>query len=148
MTTIQRDTISYTVIALASGILLLWIIPAFSPEYPGYGAPATLVPDIAAGFMLGLSLLGLLKIAWTRAGYERTKVDGVHWRHLVKFFVPCGIMMPAMPYLGFIPAGVLFLLVIQLSCGQRHPVPLVLIAVLPVVLVYLLMRYVLSVPMP
>ena len=57
-------------------------------------------------------------------------------------------MMPAMHYLGFIPAGVLFLLVIQLSCGQRHPVPLVLVAVLPVVLVYLLMRYVLSVPMP
>ena len=34
------------------------------------------------------------------------------------------------------------------ATGQRHLVPLVLVAVLPVVLVYLLMRYVLSVPMP
>ena len=59
MTELQRDTLAYGVVAAASAYLLIWIIPAYTPEYPGYGVPASLLPDIAAGFMLALSLLGL-----------------------------------------------------------------------------------------
>ena len=58
MTELQRDTLAYGVVAAASAYLLIWIIPAYTPEYPGYGVPASLLPDIAAGFMLALSLLG------------------------------------------------------------------------------------------
>ena len=57
MTELQRDTLAYGVVAAASAYLLIWIIPAYTPEYPGYGVPASLLPDIAAGFMLALSLL-------------------------------------------------------------------------------------------
>lgn len=69
MTELQRDTLAYGVVAAASAYLLIWIIPAYTPEYPGYGVPASLLPDIAAGFMLALSLLGLGRAAlsWRKA---------------------------------------------------------------------------------
>ena len=66
MTELQRDTLAYGVVAAASACLLVWIIPAHTPEYPGYGVPASLLPDIAAGFMLALSLLGLGRAALSR----------------------------------------------------------------------------------
>lgn len=148
MTETQRNATSYAFVALCSGALLLWIIPAFSPEYPGYGAPPTLVPNVAACLMLVLALLGLTQTALRYKHDAGNTADGVRWRHLFTFFVPCGLMMPAMHYLGFIPAGLLFMLVIQIACGQRRIVPLALVAALPVLAVYLLMRFVLGVPMP
>jgi len=148
MTEIKRDVISYGFVAMLSGAFLLWVIPAFSPEYPGYGAPPTLMPNVAACLMLGLSLLGLVRTVLRRRRADGGTADGVRWRHLFLFFLPCGLMMPAMHHLGFIPAGLLFMAFIQLACGQRRIAPLVLVAALPVLAVYLLMRYALGVPMP
>lgn len=148
MTSMQRNAVSYSFVALTSIFFLLWAIPVFSPEYPGYGVSATLVPNIAAGCMLVFSLLGLLQIVLTWKKNRQESVDGIRWLHLVKFFVPCALLMPAMHALGVIPAGILFLLAIQWVCGQRRPIPLALISMSPVLVVYLLMRYVLNVPMP
>ena len=72
MTELQRDTLAYGVVAAASAYLLIWIIPAYTPEYPGYGVPASLLPDIAAGFMLALSLLGLGQAALSRRKAEKS----------------------------------------------------------------------------
>ena len=85
MTELQRDTLAYGVVAAASAYLLIWIIPAYTPEYPGYGVPASLLPDIAAGFMLALSLLGLGRAALSWRKAEKSGGDGqtaVRWRHL------------------------------------------------------------------
>ena len=57
MTNAQRENYGYGGMAVASLVLLLWLIPSYSPEYPGYGVPATLVPNLAAGFILLLALL-------------------------------------------------------------------------------------------
>ncbi len=151
MTELQRDTLSYGVVAATSACLLIGIIPAWTPEYPGYGVPASLLPDIAAGFMLALSLLGLGRaaFAWRKAA----TADGegqttIHWRHLACFLIPCALLMPAMSLCGFLPAGIAFMAVIQLACGQRRPLPLTIVAVAPVLIVYAIMRYGLDVPMP
>lgn len=222
MTERQRDMLAYGVVALAAGNLLLWIIPACTPEYPGYGVPASLLPNIAAGFMLALSLLGLARAALAsraerretatapgpvqaapakakRPGNETARViptasapgvpaeaparaaeaalrepvagekagaDGaasqpekaeatplptasrIQWLHLARFLIPCALLMPAMSWLGFIPAGVIFMAVIQCFCGQRRPLAFGLVAVLPVLAVYAVMRFGLGVPMP
>ena len=82
MTELQRDTLAYGVVAAASAYLLIWIIPAYTPEYPGYGVPASLLPDIAAGFMLALSLLGLGRAALSRRKAEKSGGGGqtaVRW---------------------------------------------------------------------
>lgn len=223
MTERQRDMLAYGVVALAGGNLLLWIIPACTPEYPGYGVPASLLPNIAAGFMLALSLLGLVRAALAsraerrergeapgpvpaapgnadasaaaqggpadispvsceapasaapaagkaEAGTAGAYADGatpspegtgeaekeeekpaaprVHWLHLARFLIPCGLLMPAMSWIGFIPAGVSFMAVIQYFCGQRRPLAFMLVAALPVLAVYAVMRFGLGVPMP
>lgn len=148
MTSMQRNAVSYSFVALTSIFFLLWGIPVFSPAYPGYGVPATLVPNIAAGCMLAFSLLGLLRLALTRRKSRQENIGSICWLHLTRIFVPCALLIPAMHVLGVIPAGILFLLVIQRACGQRRPVPLALVSVAPVLVVYLLMRYALNVPMP
>ena len=151
MTELQRDTLAYGVVAAASACLLVWIIPAHTPEYPGYGVPASLLPDIAAGFMLALSLLGLGRAALTR---RRNNASGegaqttVRWRHLACVLIPCALLMPAMSWFGFLPAGIAFMVVIQLCCGQRRWLPMTLVAVVPVLSVYAIMRFGLGVPMP
>ena len=230
MTERHGDMLAYGVVALAGGTLLLWIIPAYTPEYPGYGVPASLLPDIAAGFMLALSLLGLVRAvlasraerretgaapghgpAHTAPGNAATASEGgpadsavacsgasafptsgvaspvmgkaedgtagvqgadgatrsaeaeeaekteadplpaasrIQWLHLARFLIPCALLMPAMSWIGFIPAGVAFMAVIQYFCGQRRPLAFALVAALPVLTVYAVMRFGLGVPMP
>lgn len=153
MTEAQRDRTAYGVVALAAGAFLLWLIPAWTPEYPGYGAPASLLPNIAAGSMLVLALLGLARAA-PAARRETAPPDGqretptIRWGHLARLLIPCALCMPAMTAVGFIPAGVTFMAVIQYICGQRRPLVLALVATLPVLAVYALMRFGLGVPLP
>lgn len=152
MTTDRRNLISYTFVAAFSVAMLVWGIPAYSPEYPGYGVPASTLPNVAAGFMLFLSALGLLQtlLGSRHAGKkeETAPVASIRWGHLARFFVPCILLMPAMKLVGFIPAGIAFLVLIQLFCGQKKPLVLLLVAVVPVLVMYGLMRYGLGVPMP
>ncbi len=147
MTQAQRDTISYGTVAVFSSALLLWIIPTWSPEYPGYGVPATLLPNIAAGFMLALSILGLIRTLLHKAA-STGSVGRIHWKHLAVFLIPCVLLMPAMSLAGFIPAGIVFMAWIQFVCGQRRWLTMAIVSVVPVVVVYALMRFGLGVPMP
>ena len=150
MTATKRDIISYGFVFLFSLAMLLYVIPTFSPEYPGYGVPATLVPNIACGSMLFLALTGLAKtfVKSRRDGAGETISFSIRWLHLAMLFLPCLLLMPAMHHLGFIPSGIVFLLLLQWICGQRAWISLALVSVLPVVLVYVIMRYGLGVPMP
>lgn len=135
----------------ASLLLLLWCIPAYSPEYPGYGVSATLVPNVAAGFILLLGLLGLTRNMLKARRLPRSGEAagaGVAWGHLLRFMLPCALLMPAMSHWGFLPSGVVFMLVIQWFCGRRKPVSMLLVALAPVLTVWALMRFALGVPMP
>ena len=157
MTNVQSENCGYGGMIAASLLLLLWLIPSYSPEYPGYGMAATLVPNLAAGFILLLALLGLtrnmlkarrLSRSGEAAGAGAASAAGVAWGHLLRFMLPCALLMPAMSRLGFIPSGVVFMLLVQWFCGQRKPVAMVLVALVPVLTVWALMRFALGVPMP
>ncbi len=165
MTIKQRDNLIYGGIALGSLVFLLWVIPAYTPPYPGYGVSSALVPNVAMGIILLLSVVSLIKnfaahlkvkaITTQRAkhsqGDQAEVVDPekrVHLLHLAKFMIPSVFLMPGIQLVGFIPAGIVFMLIIQLLCGQRKPLPLVLVSVITVVTLYAVMTYGLSVPMP
>jgi hypothetical protein len=155
MTKTKRENLVYIFIALGSVLFLLWLIPEYTPAYPGYGVPGSLVPNVVVGTILVLSVLGLIlnliKKPTIIDGSQSDQVpqqDKVHLLHLVRFMLPCILLMPAMQWIGFIPAGILFLIIIQLLCGQRKPVKTALVAIIPVFILYLAMRYGLSVPMP
>ncbi len=156
----RKETIVNILIALASVLGLVWIIPAQTPAYPGYGVPASLVPNVATGFILFLALLSLGRSAvlhlMARRGGEASsdrerpvaEADRVHPRHLALFMIPCVLLMPAMQWGGFIPAGIAFMLLIQFLCGQRKPLPLALVSIGAVGVMYATMMYGLGVPMP
>lgn len=151
----QKDISTYIFILTGCLLFLFWLIPAHTPAYPGYGVPASLVPNVVVGLILVLSLLELFRAVKTLRAQkaaagdeEKASDDSVHLLHLAKFFIPCVLLMPAMQWLGFIPAGIIFMVLMQFLVGQRKPVAFVLVAVIPVGLLYLAMRYALGVPMP
>ncbi len=159
MTIRKRDNLISGGIALGCLVFLWWIIPAYSPPYPGYGISAALIPNVTVGIILLLSLLSLGRNLWSLARTKPTnqqeeqsdeiaQESRVQLWHLARFLIPSVLLMPAMQLVGFIPAGVLFMLLIQYFCGQRKPLPAVLTAVASVGILYLAMRYGLGVPMP
>lgn len=96
--------------------------------------------------MAVLSILGLFQ-AYKRQN-KKEKAAKTNWLHLIKFFLPCLLLMPAMTRFGYILSGIVFLLLIQLLCGQRKLVFLFWVSVLPVTGFYVLMVYALGVPLP
>ena len=164
MTGPQRDNILFSGIILFCVLCLAWVIPTYTPAYPGYGVPGSLVPNVAVSLILFLSLLALLSnlipAYRAKAGQkdqhpDRTPVDRIHLSHLLLFMVPSFLLMPTMKKLAFLPndlgfilPGILFMLIMQWLCGQRKPVPLFLVAIIPVGIIYVAIRFGLGVPMP
>jgi len=159
MTGEKRENLVSGGVALGSLVFLIWIIPTFTPPYPGYGVSSALLPNVAFGIILALSLLSLGHNIFSHYRAKSTNSeegqpgdirpeDRAHLWHLTCFMIPCVLLMPAMQWVGFIPGGLLFMLLIQYLCGQRKPVTLVLVAVLTVGLIYAAMRYGLGIPMP
>lgn len=159
MTIRKRDNLTYGGIALGSVVFLLWIIPTYTPPYPGYGVRASLVPNVVVGIILVISVASLVSniLAYLSAkptspeegrSGDNSQVDRVHLGHLARFMIPCLLLMPAIQWVGFIPAGIVFMLALQYFCGQRKPVTMALVTVGTVGFLYVTMRYGLSVPMP
>ncbi|MEW6670442.1 MAG: tripartite tricarboxylate transporter TctB family protein [Thermodesulfobacteriota bacterium] len=159
MTLRQRDNLIYGGIALGSVAFLVWVIPAYTPPYPGYGVSASLLPNVTVGIILALSVLALIRNILSYVLIKKNKPeespsavanpgDKVYLWHLARFMIPCVLLMPAMKWAGFIPAGIAFMLLIQFLCGQRKPVTMVLVAVGLVGALFAVMRYGLGVPMP
>lgn len=159
MTKSKRENITSGVIALGSVVFLLWIIPVYSPPYPGYGVSASLLPNVTVGIILALSVISLARNLFSHLSAKAKTVkedpsndmsqeEKVHLWHLARFMVPSVLLLPAMQWVGFIPAGLVFMLLIQYLCGQRKPFPAVLTAIGSVFTLYVAMRYGLGVPMP
>lgn len=159
MTEKKRDNLVSGGVAIGSVFFLAWVIPTFTPPYPGYGVSSALLPNVAFGSILVLSLLSLgynifshfkAKLTNPEAGQSEDirSEDRVYLWHLASFMIPCILLMPTMKWMGFIPSGLLFMLLMQYLCGQRKPVTAVLVAICSVGLMYAAMRYGLSVPMP
>jgi len=148
----MKDLIAYSSSLILSLVLILWIIPNNMPEYPGYGVPASLVPEMASYFMLVLSTIGLIRIYIGSRKDENRKNFTFSFSpknyYLFVFIMVCILFLLALPYVGFIISGIVLLLLLQIICKQRKPVPLILVSVLPVLFMYVLMRFVLNVPIP
>ena len=148
MTRTQRDAISYGTVALASCVLLFQIIPAWTPAYPGYGVPASVLPSMAAVIMLGLSVLGIVHTCMARNLTSTEGATRICWRHVAIFFVPCVLLMPAMALVGFLPAGFVFMVILQHACGQRSRRTLLVVSFTSVVAVYVFIHHCLGIPLP
>ena len=161
MTGKTRDNLVSGGISLGSVFILLWVIPIYTPPYPGYGVSSALLPNLVFGVILALSVLSLGSNIFFHyrakssdseknrpVEEENRSEDKVHLWHLASFIIPCILLMPAMQWMGFIPAGLLFMLLIQFLCGQRKIFTIGIVAVCTVGAMYLAMRYGLGIPMP
>lgn len=76
MTELQRDTLAYGVVAAASAYLLIWIIPAYTPEYPGVRRPRFPAPRHCCRVHAGAvpARLGRAALSWRKA--EKSGGDG------------------------------------------------------------------------
>ncbi|MGB5835076.1 MAG: tripartite tricarboxylate transporter TctB family protein [Thiohalocapsa sp.] len=165
MTRTQRETTTYSCIALLSVACLLWVIPAYTPPYPGYGASPALVPNVAVSIVLVMSLLELTRAGLVRwFGRTRSPEDAdypdagdsggfsqlgrLKLGHLARFMIPCALLIPAMDWIGFVPTSILFMLAIQYLVGSRDLIRSVVLAVVVVALMYTAMRYGFNVPVP
>lgn len=157
----RRDNLISGGIALASIFVLAWVIPSFTPPYPGYGVSSALLPNVVFGVILTLSLLLLVTniLADRKAKASGSKNSPpaemeippdkkVHLWHFISFMVPCVLLFPAMKLIGFIPASLVFLILMQYFCGQRKPVTMIIVSVCTVGAIYIAMRFGLGVPLP
>ena len=146
--------------------MLTWGIPTYTPEYPGYGAPPALVPNVSVCVILVMAIVSLVN-ALLSVYLKRplpvqesefpediegddgfTQVGRVNLKHLAGIMVPSLLLLVAIDYIGYIPASFLFLMALQFIIGSRRWLQMIVIAVLLVAALYIIMRYGFGVPVP
>lgn len=165
MTRIQRDTLAYVLIVLASVVLLAWAIPRYTPAYPGYGASPALVPNVAVAVMLVMAVLAIVRTEVARrrgtrldaeeseypqegGGTGFTQVGRLDILHLFKFMVPAALFVVGIHTIGYMASAFGFMLLLQYLVGARNHVRILAISVIAVALMYAVMRYGFGVPIP
>jgi TRAP-type C4-dicarboxylate transport system permease small subunit len=166
MTRIIRDALGYLFVILLCILLLSWAIPVYTPEYPGYGAPPALVPNVAVCVVLIMALVSLVQSMLSvflkkplplqeqefpedlegDGGF--TQVGRVNLKHLASIMIPCVLLLVAIEHIGYIPASFVFLMVLQYLIGSRRWVQSIVIAAALVAVLYIVMRYGFGVPVP
>ncbi|MBX2836182.1 MAG: tripartite tricarboxylate transporter TctB family protein [Gammaproteobacteria bacterium] len=166
MRRIIRDTLGYGVLVLFCLWLLLWAIPIYTPEYPGYGAPPALVPNVAVWVMLVMACVALLRnvialylgksipVAEREFPEESSETSGftqvgrVNLIHLGRIMIPCVLLLATIDHIGYIPAAFLFLIILQFLIGSRRWLQSVIVSIALVATLYVIMRYGFGVPVP
>lgn len=166
MTRIQRDSIAYLFVIGFSIIMLAWAIPKYTPEYPGYGASAALVPNVAVSLMLVMAAISLITIGI--AVYTKkplpveetefpedleddngfTQVGRVNLYHLARIMIPSVLLVVAIDYIGYVFTSIAFLMFFQYAIGSRKWVQITLLAITVTAVLYIVMRYGFGVPVP
>lgn len=77
-----------------------------------------------------------------------TQTGQINLLHLASFIIPCALFVVGIEYVGFVPAALLFMLVIQLVIGSRKVGQLIIVSVAAVAVMYVIMRYGFGVPIP
>ncbi len=157
--------LAYVLIALASLLLLVWAIPAYTPAYPGYGASPALVPNVSAAVMLIMAILAFIRLLVAIRGGRAlnvqetvfpdegggsgfTQVGRVDIIHLTRFMVPSALYVIGINTIGYLPSALIFLLLLQYLVGARNPIKILVLAVVAVAVMYAAMRYFFGVPIP
>ena len=166
MTRIQRDSLGYLFVIGFSIVMLVWAIPEYTPEYPGYGASAALVPVVAVSIMLVMAAISLITIGiavFTHKplpaeeteypedlgeGSGFTQIGRVNLFHLARIMIPCILLVVAIDYIGYALASFAFLLILQYLIGSRKWIQSMVLSVVLTAALYVVMRYGFGVPVP
>ena len=133
-----RTHIISALLSIAFGILLLlWIIPTQTPEYPGYGMPADLLPSILAWIIIAAASIDLIKTILTHAGKgQPARISLASLLHLLGFLAVLGAAMPIMQLCGYFIGSAIVMVCLCLLCRERKPVRLGIVAACSIVCVW------------
>lgn len=166
MTRIKRDMIASLVISGFCIVMLTWGIPTYTPEYPGYGASAALVPNVSVSVMLFMALISVLRLGLVMfmdkpmAAEDRefpedldddsgfTQVGRVKLSHLASTMTPCVLLVIAIDYIPYMLVSFAFLMVFQYVIGSRNWVQSTILSITLTAVLYIVMRYGFGVPVP
>lgn len=166
MTRIKRDMIASLVISGFCIIMLTWAIPTYTPEYPGYGASAALVPNVSVSVMLLMACISLLRIGLATfmnkpmpvedsefpedleddSGF--TQIGRVKLKHLASTMIPCVLLVIAIEYIAYMFVSFVFLMVFQYVIGNRNWIQSIIVSTILTAVLYIVMRYGFGVPVP
>ncbi|WP_418764466.1 tripartite tricarboxylate transporter TctB family protein [Mailhella sp.] len=133
-----RTHIISSLASILFGILLIaWIIPTQTPEWPGYGMPASLLPNILAWIIIVSASINLIKTIIT--GYGKGQPSPLSFKmflHLLAFTAVLAAAMPLMSMFGYFIGSAIVLAACCLLCGERKPVRLVIVAAATIVVIW------------
>lgn len=147
----RAELYTYIFFCIASVVMLLWLIPRFTPEGIGMGmAPATL-PNVLSVIILIFSLSVIVKNLKSakQAGQEiPSPLPLSLWVHLALFGFVLFCTMPLMAKLGFLPGTFISLTCLQLLSGQKKIIVLLFVSISTSLILWGALHYLLNVPLP
>lgn len=153
----KSDTMSGLIFAIMSLWLLVYAIPRNIDGGTGeYGMSSAMLPNIMALSMLVLSVLQVcvnLFPEWNLLTPGKKGVaaetdwtsHGTFWLKLIAFLAS---YLGLLKLLGFIPASVLFLALLQYMVGQRKYLTLGILAVVVPLVIYIAFRHGMGIMLP
>ncbi|WP_077073874.1 tripartite tricarboxylate transporter TctB family protein [Mailhella massiliensis] len=130
-------------------ILLVWIIPTQTPEWPGYGMPASMLPNILAWIIIISASINLIKVFLTGYGKgQEAPLSPRMFAHLLGFVAILAAAMPLMSLCGYFIGGAIIMLTLCLLCGERNPIRLIIVAAATLLVIWAALWKGLSVLLP
>jgi hypothetical protein len=144
------DLISGSLLLAVSLLFLFVIIPAQVGEGEWYGLSPFFYPNLIAGAIAVFSLWLIVQAAVGKNAYEGREVPLSFWQIgiflIAGLLILCGVMI--VERFGIWVGGPVTILAVMLLMGERRPLVLGPTAILPVVCIYTLVRFVLHAPLP
>lgn len=139
-----------SLLAMLFGVILLaWIIPTQTPEYPGYGMPASLLPQILSWIIIACGALNLIKTLITASGKGKpSNISLTSFLHCLGFLAVLGSAMPLMNLVGYWAGGAIIMIGFCMLCGERNFVRMAIVTSATVFIIWAALWKGLSVMLP
>ncbi len=123
------------------------MLPKDMPD-TSFGLPSWLMPVVALGLVGLFSLLLLVRALVASGAAEAPSAEYRHASALLPGLVLSAAGAAAVAWLGFLLGGPLLIGALMLLIGERRPIRLLLVSLLPPALLALFATHVLGVPLP
>ena len=143
------NILAYLFLLLFCTFCFAYVIPNWTPPYPGFGVPASYVPSVLCGVIAVLSLIGLVLTLVRKTGSGKAcEMTAARFGHFLLMLLPIAFSMPLMKLLTFVPGSIVTIAALQFFAGERNWLRLTLVSVITAGLSYLGLWHGLHLPLP
>ena len=143
------NLIVYGTLTAFSLSLIFWLVPLQTPPGLGYGLEPSFLPYILSTVMLICSAWLLIKTLFTRMRQQGpSELKKESFFQLLKYIPLFFITFPLMTWIGFVPASIIILSVLQYLAGQRSILVIAIISVGITLFAYASILYGMRIPLP